>query len=315
MEYLAERGLPIYGSKAEKMKRLLEGKKKKKKAAKQPKKTDNPLAGLPPGAEWVLLNPAPEPVPEPENVDLTLRPPSELEAKKVNPRYEYSETFDRVPFTGTDEFLPRPPEKKQCPEGRKKKARGISGPRNVGRTERTPQIRTEGGPNMAHVKRCGLGLHSLPMDWFVSLVPLTPADNLYSLEECDAIGDGKTKFCASNFTRYTNLKAELVGAGEPGRIYEGRWKPFTDRTTNQCLGLLTLDGLCPVHQMRRRVVSQKQSKLCGNDEIARIMGPNAALTWQLFRTIFACQDPLVIPPPREECPNYKMADYEAVLAS
>ena len=126
MEYLAERGLPIYGSKAEKMKRLLEGKKKKKKAAKQPKKTDNPLAGLPPGAEWVLLNPAPEPVPEPENVDLTLRPPSELEAKKVNPRYEYSETFDRVPFTGTNEFLPHPPEKKQSLEGRKKKVRGLT---------------------------------------------------------------------------------------------------------------------------------------------------------------------------------------------
>ena len=134
---------------------------------------------------------------------------------------------------------------------------------------------------------------------------MTPADNRYTIEECDAVGNGRTKFSVSNFTRYTNLKMGILGAGEPGGIYAGRCKRFTDKTMRECLGLMTLDGIAPTQQMRRKVRPQKASKTVGNDEIARIMGPSAGHTWQLFKTFLGCQDPLSEPPPKKECPNYK----------
>ena len=74
----------------------------------------------------------------------------------------------------------------------------LSLPHKAAQVEPTYTTRTEGGPNMEHIKRYGLGLHSHPLDWFTSLVPLTPDANLEPLEECDAIGDEKTKFCVSN---------------------------------------------------------------------------------------------------------------------
>ena len=80
------------------------------------KRKDNPMLGLPSTAKWELLTPNEKPVPQPKNNDKLLRPPTELEAEKINPRYAYSETFDRFPFDGTTENLPKRASKKVSKE-------------------------------------------------------------------------------------------------------------------------------------------------------------------------------------------------------
>ena len=51
-------------------------------------------------ARWELLTRNEHPVPEPENEDLTHRPPTERDAT-INPKHGFQETFVRVKFTGT----------------------------------------------------------------------------------------------------------------------------------------------------------------------------------------------------------------------
>ena len=52
-----------------------------------------------------LLDPEPSPVPEPENEGVYLRPPTEMDAGRPNPKHGYSEVFDRHPFSGTTEKM------------------------------------------------------------------------------------------------------------------------------------------------------------------------------------------------------------------
>ena len=242
------RGISTCGTKAKLRERLWEGKDTKVGAPKK-KRKDNPMSGLPTSAYWELLTPDPEPVPHPINVDDKLRPPSELEAPELNPRFKYTEVFDRAPFLGTTEHLPISVKRKVSPDKRKRRKTGLlSRPDMAARVEPvTYTTRNEGGPNMEHIQRYGLGLHSHPMDWFTSLVPLTPDANLEPLEECDAIGDQKTKFCVSNWRAYLNSKADRAGAGYQGWTYEGRWRQFSDRDVHKCLGTITLDSVAPSH--------------------------------------------------------------------
>ena len=89
------------------------------------------MNGLDVTARWELLTCNEHPVPEPENEDLTHRPPTERDAM-INPKYGFQETFVRVKFTGTTESyqqrhrsfrhffacqdpLLTPPPKEQCP--------------------------------------------------------------------------------------------------------------------------------------------------------------------------------------------------------
>ena len=242
------------------------------------------MNGLPKEAYWELIEPAPESIPHPKNKDFDLRPPTELDAKQLNPRLGYSEVFKREPFTGTTKYLPIPVARKLSPQQAKKRKRGlVSPPHMAARVQPKFNPRTDGGPNMEHICRYGLGLHSAPIDWFTSLVPLTPDANLEPLHECDAIGDGKTKFCVSNWRAYTNSKADVAGAGYQGWTYGGRWKQFSDQDIQKCLGFLTLDGCAPSFRYQKRCRPQKASRTVGNDEIARCLGPNAALMIQLFR--------------------------------
>ena len=136
---------------------------------------------------------------QPVALDPTFRPPSEMGTEKVTPKYNYSETFDRVPFTGTDEFLPTRPIK-QSDGGRNPRSAGSLSRPGQARQLPEPKIRTRGGPDMRHIKKYGLGLGSHAMKWFTSIMPLTPDQNLEDLEDVDPVEDGKgTKFCVSNW--------------------------------------------------------------------------------------------------------------------
>jgi hypothetical protein len=58
------------------------------------------MSGLDVTARWEMLTPNEFLVSEPENVDLSHRPPTERDAT-INRKYGFRETFIRVPFTGT----------------------------------------------------------------------------------------------------------------------------------------------------------------------------------------------------------------------
>ena len=218
---LRKRGLPIYGKKDELLKRLLGGKKLHQNRKSKEKKTgtDGLPWAIPSTAHWQLLKPAEAPVPEPLNIDPSLRGPTEREGP-VNLKYKYEERFDRAPFTGTDAFLPRKPDPPTDEETatatatttRKDNRRGLS-PDAKNKPRRIPKPRVKGGPNVKHIERYGLDLDSEPLDWFRSFMPLYEEDNLEPLDEIDAIGDRSTKFCVQNWTTYTNQKAAFAGAG------------------------------------------------------------------------------------------------------
>ena len=59
------------------------------------------MSGLDVTSEWVLLTPEDEPFPQPENVDASLRPPTEMEGV-TNPKYAMKEKFVRGVFSGTN---------------------------------------------------------------------------------------------------------------------------------------------------------------------------------------------------------------------
>ena len=69
------------------------------------------MSGLDVTARWEMLTPNEFPVPEPENVDLSHRPPTERDAT-INRKYGFRETFIQVPFTENTEKMAY-----VCPEG------------------------------------------------------------------------------------------------------------------------------------------------------------------------------------------------------
>ena len=269
------------------------------------KRKDNHMGSLPPGASWRLLTPLANAVAEPSNVDPSLKPPTNLDGP-VNPKYSYSDKFERAPFTGTDAKLPRKEDKQDASNvTTKKQGPKRLSPTRKGKPTRIPEPRTKGGPNMDHINRYMLDLFSEPLDWFRSIMPLYESDNLEPLEEIDAIGDGRTKFCVANWCAYTNVKAMMAGAGIKGGEYEGDWVPFTYVNFFQQLGLLTLDGVSPKMQMQRRVRPQAAERTDGNDLLASCLGQNAYRRWCMFKKYFGMQDPTSIPPERKKCPNFK----------
>ncbi len=62
------------------------------------------MVGLDVTAKWELLTRCNKPIPEPNNVDADLRPPTKMNAT-VNPKYGFVERFDRLLFTGTIEKM------------------------------------------------------------------------------------------------------------------------------------------------------------------------------------------------------------------
>ncbi len=62
------------------------------------------MAELDVTARWELLTQCDDPVTEPDNDDGSLRPPTKMSAT-VNPKYNFVDTFDCIPFTGTAEKM------------------------------------------------------------------------------------------------------------------------------------------------------------------------------------------------------------------
>jgi hypothetical protein len=56
------------------------------------------MPGLDVPARWELLSRCDNPVPEPDNDDGSLWPPTKMSAT-VNPKYGFIDMFDHIPFT------------------------------------------------------------------------------------------------------------------------------------------------------------------------------------------------------------------------
>jgi hypothetical protein len=128
------------------------------------------MSGLDVTARWELLTPKDEPIPEPENEDPSLRPPTELDGS-MNPKYAMKETFVRGSFMGTTEKMQYAFVKESPITPLKKKARK-SRKRTPTRQQYVTEIkpRVLGGPNINFLQRYGLDETSHPMDWFTAFM-------------------------------------------------------------------------------------------------------------------------------------------------
>jgi hypothetical protein len=104
-EELRKRGRSIFGKKGELQERLKEAI-----LLNVPVATGNEarrhesMSGLDVTARWVLLTPEDAPIPEPQNADQSLHPPTEMNGT-LNPKFGMKETFLRGAFTGTNETI------------------------------------------------------------------------------------------------------------------------------------------------------------------------------------------------------------------
>ena len=266
------------------------------------------MSGLDVTARWEMLTPNEFPVPEPENVDLSPWPPTERDAT-INWKYGFRETFVQVPFTGTTKKMAY-----VCPEGmnanRKKTQRKRKrSPTQFSRPRMPVGPRKVGGPNTAFLRQYGLDKMSHPMDWFTAFMPLTPDANLEDLAIANMKGDKTTKFAVSNWTAYLNTKAMLNNSGEEGHIFAGKHRPFTNKDIVAMLGMYIIDGLAPSPQLTQKMQPQLKQPTHGNDKVASSIGMGYQQKHRSFPHFFACQDLLTTPPPKDQCPNFKVDEF------
>jgi hypothetical protein len=262
------------------------------------------MSGLDVTSEWVLLTPEDEPFPQPVNADASLCPPTEMDGV-TNPKFAMKEKFVGSVFSRTNEKMqyahvsPSRPPKKRAGKGKK-----ISPTRKQVVNE-PAEPRVKGGPNADFLKRYGMNENSHPMDWFSALVPMTQEMNLEDPAAANVKGD-KTKFSVANWTAYSNAKAVMCNSGEPGSIYARKFKPFKNDNISAMLGVYIIDGLTPSPQLMWKMQDQERQPTHGNNRIAAVIGPGWQQKHRSFRHYFATQDPMMVPPLKTQCPNFKV---------
>ncbi len=168
------------------------------------------------------------------------------------------------------------------------------------------ELRVLGGPNAAFLERYGLDEISHPMDWFTAFVPLTLDMNHEDPGVANIKGNKSTKFAISNWTSYSNTKAMMCNAGEPGHIFARKFKPFKKMDILQMIAVYIIDGLAPSLQLIQKMQLQEKQPTHGNNRIASVIGHGWQQKHRLFRHFFVCQDPLITPPPTTQYPNFKI---------
>ena len=169
---LRKRGKGTVGNKSILLDRLIECIRDKTPVGEEIAERPGCMNGLDITACWVPLTRNTFPIPEPLNEDANLRPPTERDAP-INPKYGFDEKFERQPFEGTMYKLSY---QRNCRE--RSRTRKLS-PTRKQRPHYNPdplpkaEPRVEGGPNEDFLKKHNLDEHSHPMDWFVSLTPIT----------------------------------------------------------------------------------------------------------------------------------------------
>ena len=67
-----------------------------------------------------------------------------------------------------------------------------------------------------------------------------------------------------------------------------------------------LDGLAPSHRLIQNMQPQLKQRTHGNDFIANCIRPGYEAKYRHCRYFFAVKDPMMIPPPKLQCLNYKV---------
>jgi hypothetical protein len=75
------------------------------------------------------------------------------------------------------------------------------------------------------------------------------------------------------------------------------------------LGVYIIDGLAPSPQLVQKMQPQSKQPTHGNDKVASAIGTGYQQKHRSFRHFFACQDPLMTSPPKEQCPNFKVDEF------
>jgi hypothetical protein len=137
-------------------------------------------------------------------------------------------------------------------------------------------------------------------------MPMTHAMNREVPAAANVKGNKTNKFAVLNWTAYSNAKAMMCNAGEPGSIYAGKFKPFKNDNISAMLGVYIIDGLTPSPQLMWKMQVQERQPTHGNNRIAAVIGPGWQQKHRSFRHYFATQDPMMVPPPKTQCPNFKV---------
>ncbi len=240
---------------------------------------------------WELLTPKDTPIPEPENEDRSLCPPTELEGS-MNPKYAMKETFARGSFMGTTEKmqytfvkeLPIAPPKKRSRKSRKRMPM-----RKHVITKIKPRVL--GGLNINFLQQYSLDKTSHPMDWFTAFMPMTSNMNQKDLAAANVKDNQTTKFAVSNWMGYSNAKATLCNAREHGHIFVGKFKPYKNEDIMQMLAIYIIDGLIPSPQLVQKMQDQEHQPTLGNGRIAAVIGPG----WQQSTDLSGTSSPPRIP--------------------
>ena len=252
------------------------------------KKKKEKKSEFPSTAYWDPLTPLDEAEVEPSNPSFksqtTRAPTVEKEDEDyISIKHSFGETWNRPPFEGKYEEFQRT-------------RRGNIRRDREGNVLKETVERRKGRVREDFLKKHGLTHNSVPADFVAPFLPFKK--NKYSTAR-------KEQPSFELFTRWTNLKANLVGAGEGGTCYPD-WQPFTARELRQHLGLYIFNGLSPSPQVELKFKPHAENPVHGNDFIYHSFGPNALRRHRHFKTFLAMQDPAIKIPCRTKYPNWKV---------
>ena len=191
-------------------------------------------------------------------------------------RYSFIEIFDRPDFTG----------RKKIPILRRNKTKMRDKQKNIMYDE---TVMKEGHVREEFLKTNNLNIHSTPTDWINAFIGVNPTHP-------------KSKVCLTQWVKYTNHKAILMGAG-PSYV------PFTVEEMKKFIGLFVLHGLSPSPQIQQKFKPQSADPVNGNDLVFHAFGRNAEKRLKEFKRYFAVCDPAVHPPSKKDCPNWKVQEF------
>jgi hypothetical protein len=176
------------------------------------------------GVGWRLLEPDSMPLEEPIKMPgLVITTTHLAGATEESKKYNYSEQFDRDPFTASSK------------EWIRNSNSSLKVDRNTGEPLLQEVIHEKGRPKWSFLKQNKLTMDSHPAKWFFALLP-----------EKEKIFHHQSVVPMEEWTMFTNLKALLAQAGST--IYKG-FEPFTTEDTKCYIGLLMLHGLSPSPRM------------------------------------------------------------------
>jgi Transposase IS4/SAP domain len=244
------------------------------------------VPGFAPGAKWVNLKPNQTAVEEPNNSSSNLVGPTVPTGAKEKDKFDYSESFDRPPFTAMSRVV------ETLSNGKVAKDR-------KGDIKWKQEVRATGRANIDWVESRGLTEFSAPNKWFGALLP-----------EKKKRTDPRSMVSIAEWTTYSNTKALLLNAGQPGYLYPD-WKPFTVTEIKKFIGLYILQGLSPSPQVKMKFKPQSIDAINGSDLCSSVFGENAEKRHKQFKSFFAVQNPLLPVPSKTTHPNWKVDPFLA----